>query len=150
MRYVDFSLIKHVISCPVLLQYIINVTKDILILIRFWSYSDYVHYTSKVWDQSFFINANFVSIQYDLRLLNSSVHVNFHYFQDKFWFVFQERDLKKAERRLKEESVDRAHSEKEQQALQDETSDLQQEIKRLRRTVHTLQRHTSVSNIDLI
>ncbi|XP_016341825.1 centriolin-like [Sinocyclocheilus anshuiensis] len=54
-----------------------------------------------------------------------------------------ERDLKKAERRLREECADRAHSEKEQQALQDKTTDLQQEIKHLRRTVHTLQRHTS-------
>uniref|UniRef100_A0A671KCE9 Centriolin n=1 Tax=Sinocyclocheilus anshuiensis TaxID=1608454 RepID=A0A671KCE9_9TELE len=56
-----------------------------------------------------------------------------------------ERDLKKAERRLKEECADRAHSDKEQQALQEKTADLQREIKRLRRTVHTLQRHTSVS-----
>ncbi|XP_052447896.1 centriolin isoform X2 [Carassius gibelio] len=54
-----------------------------------------------------------------------------------------ERDLKKAERRLREECADRAHSEKEQQALQDKTTDLQQEIKHLRRTVHTLQRHAS-------
>ncbi|XP_050965080.1 centriolin isoform X2 [Labeo rohita] len=68
---------------------------------------------------------------------NGTLHCNVPGHQDL------ERDLKKAERRLKEESVDRAHSEKEQQALQDETSDLQQEIKRLRRTVHTLQRHTS-------
>ncbi|XP_059403396.1 centriolin isoform X2 [Carassius carassius] len=54
-----------------------------------------------------------------------------------------ELNLKKAERRLREECADRAHSEKEQQALQDKTTDLQQEIKHLRRTVHTLQRHTS-------
>ncbi|XP_016397491.1 centriolin-like [Sinocyclocheilus rhinocerous] len=54
-----------------------------------------------------------------------------------------ERDLKTAGRRLREECADRAHSEKEQQALQDKTTDLQQEIKHLRRTVHTLQRHTS-------
>ncbi|XP_042580752.1 centriolin-like isoform X3 [Cyprinus carpio] len=54
-----------------------------------------------------------------------------------------ERDLKKAERRLKEECADRAHSDKEQQALQEKTADLKREIKRLRRTVHTLQRHTS-------
>uniref|UniRef100_A0A672KSY6 Centriolin n=2 Tax=Sinocyclocheilus grahami TaxID=75366 RepID=A0A672KSY6_SINGR len=53
-----------------------------------------------------------------------------------------ERNLKKAERRLKEECADRAHSDKEQQALQEKTADLQREIKRLRRTVHTLQRHT--------
>ncbi|XP_026068094.1 centriolin-like isoform X2 [Carassius auratus] len=56
-----------------------------------------------------------------------------------------ERDLKKAERRLKEECADRAHSDKEQQALQQKTAELQREIKRLRRTVHTLKRHTSVS-----
>uniref|UniRef100_A0A8C1GB36 Centriolin n=1 Tax=Cyprinus carpio TaxID=7962 RepID=A0A8C1GB36_CYPCA len=55
-----------------------------------------------------------------------------------------ERDLKKAERRLKEECADRAHSDKEQQALQEKTADLKREIKRLRRTVHTLQRHTSM------
>ncbi|XP_058630694.1 centriolin isoform X2 [Onychostoma macrolepis] len=54
-----------------------------------------------------------------------------------------ERDLKKAERRLKEECADRAHIDKEQQALQEKTADLQKEIKRLRRTVHTLQRHIS-------
>ncbi len=59
--------------------------------------------------------------------------------------MFQERDLKKAERRLKEECADRAHSNKEQQALQEKTADLQKEIKRLRKTVHTLQRHMLVS-----
>ncbi|XP_042612747.1 centriolin isoform X3 [Cyprinus carpio] len=54
-----------------------------------------------------------------------------------------ERDLKNAEHRLREECADRTHSEKEQQALQDKTTDLKQEIKHLRRTVHTLQRHAS-------
>ncbi|XP_073807662.1 centriolin isoform X4 [Danio rerio] len=54
-----------------------------------------------------------------------------------------ERDLKKAERRLREECADRAHSEQEQHTLQDKTAELQQEIKHLRRTVRTLQRHTS-------
>ncbi|XP_016408818.1 centriolin-like [Sinocyclocheilus rhinocerous] len=54
-----------------------------------------------------------------------------------------ERHLKKAEHRLKEECADRAHSDKEQQALQEKTADLQREIKCLRRTVHTLQRHMS-------
>uniref|UniRef100_A0A673ILC1 Centriolin n=1 Tax=Sinocyclocheilus rhinocerous TaxID=307959 RepID=A0A673ILC1_9TELE len=46
--------------------------------------------------------------------------------------------------RLKEECADRAHSDKEQQALQEKTADLQREIKCLRRTVHTLQRHMSM------
>ncbi len=59
--------------------------------------------------------------------------------------MFQEHDLKKAERRLKEECADRAHSDKEQKARQEKTADLQKEIKRLRRTVHTLQRHMLVS-----
>ncbi len=59
--------------------------------------------------------------------------------------MFQERDLKKAERRLKEECADRAHSDKEQKARQEKTAHLQKEIKRLRRTVHTLQRHMLVS-----
>ncbi|XP_056313140.1 centriolin [Danio aesculapii] len=54
-----------------------------------------------------------------------------------------ERDLKKAERRLREECADRAHSEQEQHTLQDRTAELQQEIKHLRRTVRTLQRQTS-------
>uniref|UniRef100_A0A8C2CDW4 Centriolin n=1 Tax=Cyprinus carpio TaxID=7962 RepID=A0A8C2CDW4_CYPCA len=55
-----------------------------------------------------------------------------------------ERDLKNAEHRLREECADRTHSEKEQQALQDKTTDLKQEIKHLRRTVHTLHRHYHV------
>lgn len=59
--------------------------------------------------------------------------------------MFQERDLKKAERRLREECADRVHSEEEKHTLQEKTTELQQEIKRLRRTIHTLQRHTSVS-----
>ncbi|KAA0716324.1 Centriolin Centrosomal protein 1 [Triplophysa tibetana] len=54
-----------------------------------------------------------------------------------------ERDLKNAERRLKDERADRVHGEKEHSALQEKTSDLQREIKRLRRAVHTLQHHTS-------
>ncbi|XP_043095142.1 centriolin isoform X3 [Puntigrus tetrazona] len=54
-----------------------------------------------------------------------------------------ERDLMKAERRLKEEYADRAHIDKEQEAHREKTADLQKEIKRLRRTVHTLQRHMS-------
>ncbi|KAK9974259.1 hypothetical protein ABG768_022365 [Culter alburnus] len=54
-----------------------------------------------------------------------------------------ERDLKKAERRLREECADRVHSEEEKHTLQEKTTELQQEIKRLRRTIHTLQRHTS-------
>ncbi|KAK2911620.1 hypothetical protein Q8A67_003753 [Cirrhinus molitorella] len=68
---------------------------------------------------------------------NGTLHCNVPGHQDL------ERDLKKAERRLREECADRSHSEKEQQALLDKTADLQQEIKRLSRTVHTLQRHTS-------
>ncbi|ROL42576.1 Centriolin [Anabarilius grahami] len=51
-----------------------------------------------------------------------------------------ERDLKKTERRL---SADRVHSEEEKHTLLEKTTELQQEIKRLRRTIHTLQRHTS-------
>ncbi|XP_073696104.1 centriolin [Garra rufa] len=68
---------------------------------------------------------------------NGTLHCNVPGHQDL------ERDLKKAERRLKEECADRSHSEKEQQALQDKTAELEQEIKRLHRTVHKLQRHTS-------
>lgn len=56
---------------------------------------------------------------------------------------YLERDLKKAERRLREECVDRGHSEEEKHTLQEKTTELQQEIKRLRRTIHTLQRHTN-------
>ncbi|XP_067294103.1 centriolin isoform X2 [Pseudorasbora parva] len=54
-----------------------------------------------------------------------------------------ERDLKKAEHRLREECADRVHSEEEKHTLQEKTTELQQEIKRLRRTIHTLQRHTN-------
>lgn len=52
--------------------------------------------------------------------------------------------MKNAERRLKDERADRVHGEKEQLALQEKTADLQREIKRLRRAVHTLKNHTSV------
>ncbi|XP_056602682.1 centriolin isoform X3 [Triplophysa dalaica] len=54
-----------------------------------------------------------------------------------------ERDLKNAERRLKDERADRVHGEKEHSALQEKTADLQREIKRLRRAIQTLQHHTS-------
>ncbi|XP_056092231.1 centriolin isoform X2 [Rhinichthys klamathensis goyatoka] len=54
-----------------------------------------------------------------------------------------ERDLKKAERRLRDEFADKVHTEEEKHTLQEKTTELQQEIKRLRRKIHTLQRHTS-------
>ncbi|XDV20098.1 hypothetical protein PO909_025480 [Leuciscus waleckii] len=54
-----------------------------------------------------------------------------------------ERDLKKAERRLRDECADKVHTEEEKHTLQEKTTELQQEIKRLRRKIHTLQRHTS-------
>ncbi|KAK7165153.1 hypothetical protein R3I94_003505 [Phoxinus phoxinus] len=54
-----------------------------------------------------------------------------------------ERDLKKAERRLRDECADKVYTEEENHTLQEKTTELQQEIKRLRRKIHTLQRHTS-------
>lgn len=54
-----------------------------------------------------------------------------------------ERDLKKAERRLRDECADKVHTEEEKHTLQEKTTELQQEIKRLRRKIHTLQRNTS-------
>ncbi|KAG1957201.1 centriolin [Pimephales promelas] len=54
-----------------------------------------------------------------------------------------ERDLKKAERRLRDEFADKVHTEEEKHTLQEKTTELQQEIKRLRRKIHTMQRHTS-------
>ncbi|XP_077087989.1 centriolin isoform X2 [Siphateles boraxobius] len=54
-----------------------------------------------------------------------------------------ERDLKKAERRLRDEFAGKVHTEEEKHTLQEKTTELQQEIKRLRRKIHTLQRHKS-------
>ncbi|XP_057176790.1 centriolin isoform X1 [Triplophysa rosa] len=68
---------------------------------------------------------------------NGTLHCNVPGHQDL------ERDLKNAERRLKDERADRVHGEKEHLALQEKTADLQREIKRLRRAVHTLKHHTS-------
>ena len=64
--------------------------------------------------------------------------------------MFQERDLKKAERRLRDECADKVHTEEEKHTLQEKTTELLQEIKRLRRKIHTLQRHTSVSMLTPI
>ncbi|XP_051980347.1 centriolin-like [Xyrauchen texanus] len=66
---------------------------------------------------------------------NGTLHCNVPGHQDL------ERDLKQAERKVKEEWADRAHGEKEQLTLQEKTAELQQEINHLRRTVHTLKCH---------
>ncbi|XP_073670868.1 centriolin [Paramisgurnus dabryanus] len=68
---------------------------------------------------------------------NGTLHCNVPGHQDL------ERDLKNAECRLRDEHADRLHGEKAQLALREKTADLQREIKRLRRTVHTLKHHTS-------
>nr|XP_055056552.1 centriolin isoform X4 [Misgurnus anguillicaudatus] len=68
---------------------------------------------------------------------NGTLHCNVPGHQDL------ERDLKNAEHRLRDEHADRLHSEKAQLALREKTADLQREIKRLRRTVHTLKHHMS-------